>query len=297
MTIVIVYNGGSYGTYLEWALTTLSTDIPIVSPVNPNGNSHQFHGNHGGNIHSSLWKKVTSKEKSFLFVRLHPKTQQHEVLSDNLNQILDVAEKVIYLYPDPGSVLLNVNNFYSKIWKDWWSMRLSDPVFADSLYSNWPVDPGDPISSIPVWIQREILSFNLMPAWFDQVEWFHPEKWSHTQCKVVLINELLYDFKNTILKIQKFCGLEFKKSIDDIIPHHFTMLSLQKWATQDQLCNKIINSVLSDQLFDWSDQLLPLPSQSWVQWELRNHRLEIQCNGLDKFPTNSVQLKELLYPV
>ena len=297
MTIAIVFNGGSYGTYLEWALTTLTTDIPIVAPLNTNGHSHRFYGNHALNIHSSMWKTVADKEKSFLFVRLHPKTQQHEVLSDNLNQILDVAEKVIYLYPDPGSVLLNVNNFYSKIWEDWWSVRLLDPIFADNLYSNWPVKRDTPFNQIPDWIKREILSFNLMPAWYGQVEWYHPDQWSHPRCQVVLLNKLLYEFKNTILKIQEFCNLEFKKSIDDMIPYHSTMLSLQKWSTQDQLCNKIINSVLSDQLFDWSDQPLPLPSQSWMQWELRNHRLEIQCNGLDKFPTNSVQLRELLYPV
>ena len=288
---IIVYNGGAYGTYVEWVLTTLTTDVPILPPFNHNGNSHLFRGNY------RIFKNNSDYNSDSQFCRMHPKVLSKESLSTNLNDICDTAKNVIYLYPDPGSVLLNVNNFYLKIWEDWWATKLLDPVFADNLYSNWPVDNGSPVSRIPTWIQREILSFNLMPAWFDQVEWVHPETWSHPQCKVVLLNELLYNFKNTILKMQEFCGLEFKKSIDDMIPYHSTMLSLQKCLTQDQLCNKIINSVLSDQLFDWSDQPLPLPSQSWVQWELRNHRLEIQCNGLDKFPTNSVQLKELLYPV
>ena len=108
MTIAIVYNGGAYGTYLEWALTTLTTDIPIVAPFNTNGNSHQFYGNHACDIHTHMWKKVVNKKKSGLFVRLHPKTQQHESLDNNLNQILDVAEKVIYLYPDPNNYHLNL---------------------------------------------------------------------------------------------------------------------------------------------------------------------------------------------
>jgi len=295
MTIAIAFNGGGYGTYLEWVLTTLATGIPITAPFGINGNSHRFYGNHANDIHSSLWKAVASKEKSCLFVRLHPKTHQHEVLDNNLNQILDVAEKVIYLYPDSDSVLLNINNFYSKIWKEWWSVRLSDPVFADNLYSNWPVNRDTPVTQIPIWIKREILSFNLMPSWFDQVEWYHPGRWHHARCQLVLTNELLYNFESTIQKLQKFCNLEFKKNIADLVPLHDTMLSLQPYLSQDQLCHNIVNHTLTNQLFEWRD--IPLPSQSWVQWKLRKLGYEIRCYGLDMFPTNSVQLRELLYPV
>jgi hypothetical protein len=40
-----------------------------------------------------------------------------------------------------------------------------------------------------------------------------------------------------------------------------------------------------------------LASESYVQWQLRNLGYEIQCHELDKFPTNSVHLKELLYTI
>jgi hypothetical protein len=275
-------------------LTTLATDIPIVAPFNSNGNSHRFK-NGVGNIHSSTWKAVANKEKSCLFVRIHPKSHQHDVLDDNLNQILDVAEKIIYLYPDSNSVLLNVNNYYSKIWSEWWNKRLLDPVFADNLYSNWPVERGMPVDQIPVWIKREILSFNLMPSWYDQVEWYHPDRWNHPRCQVVLISQLLYDFELTLQRLQEFCNLEFKKNISDLVPFHHTMLSLQQHLSQDQLCHHIVDCTLNNQLFEWTD--IPLPSQSWIQWQLRNLGYEIRCYGLDMFPTNSVQLRELLYPV
>jgi predicted nuclease with RNAse H fold len=42
---------------------------------------------------------------------------------------------------------------------------------------------------------------------------------------------------------------------------------------------------------------LPLPSEAWIQWQLRNLGYELRCHGLDMFPTNSVQLRELLYRV
>jgi hypothetical protein len=293
MTIAIVYNAGSYGTYLEWALTTLTTDIPVAAPFNSNGNSHQFCGNHAFNINSSKWKAIADKQESFVFVRLHPKTQQHEVLDNNLNQILDVAEKIIYLYPDSNSVLLTVNNFYSKIWAEWWNTRLLDPVFADNLYNNWPVKRDTPVDQIPIWIKREILSFNLMPSWHRQVEWYHPTQWSHPRCQLVLTKELLYNFESTVQKLQKFCNLEFKKNITDLVPIHNIMLSLQLYLSQDQLCHRIVDHALDNQLFEWKD--IPLPSQGWVQWQLRNLGYEIRCHGLDKFPTDSVALQNILY--
>ena len=292
--IAIAFNGGAYGTYLEWVLTTLTTDIPIQTPFTSVGNSHNFAGNHAGNIGSDVWNTFLNNKKSGSIVRLHPKRLQDEKVSTNLNLIIDSVEYGIYLYPDRNSVLLNVNNFYSKIWENWWKQRLSDTVFYNNLFDNFPVSKDTSISNIPVWIKREILSFNLMPSWFDQVEWYHPATWTHSRCQLILVNELLYDFKNTILKLQKFCNLNFKKSVDDIIPYHIKMLSLQKWTTQDQLCKKIIDSITSNQVFDWSDQELPLPSQSWIQWQLRNLGYEIQCHGLDIFPTNTTQLRNLL---
>jgi hypothetical protein len=293
MTIAIVYNGGNYGTYLHWVLTTLTTDIPIVAPFNSNGNSHQFRGTHARNIYSPTWQEIVKKERSCLFFRIHPKIQDSDKIDNSLNQILDVAEKAIYLYPDHDSVLLNVNNFYSKIWAEWWEWRLSDPVFADNLYDNWPVKRGTPIDQIPVWIKREMLSFNLMPSWYDQVEWYHPDRWSHPRCQLVLANELLYDFESTMQKLQKFCNLEFKKPIRDLVPIHDTMLSLQTNLSQDQLCHNIVNHTLANQPFEWED--IPLPSQSWIQWQLRNLGYEIHCYGLDKFPSNSAALQDILY--
>ena len=297
--IAIVYNGGAYGTYLEWVLTTLTTDIPIHAPFTSVGNSHNFSKNYFSTEGNPfLDKTVQGRWNKFLnnktIVNLHPKFSKYEKLSTKLNSIVDSVKYGIYLYPDRNSVLLNVNNFYTKIWNDWWEERLTDPVFYNNLFDNFPISKDTEISDIPVWIKREILSFNLMPSWVDQVEWYHPDTWTHSRCQLVLINELLYDFKNTILKLQNFCNLDFKKSVDDIIPYHIKMLSLQKWLTQDQLCKKIIDSITLNQVFDWSDQELPLPSQSWIQWQLRNLGYEIQCHGLDIFPTNTTQLVDLL---
>lgn len=287
--VVILYPGRGYGTYLEWVLTSLTSESEYALPFNHNGNSHKFKGNRFN-------KESPADMPDVAFSRVHPKSEDGVTpLTDSIKEILNWANKVIYIYPDRESVLLVVNNVYEKVWDDWWEARLLDPVFSNNLYSNWNIIPGMHHSQIPTWIKREILSFNLMPSWFAELEWYHPDVWSHERSLLVLIKDLLFNFNSTLLDIQTFCNLTFKKDIVEFLPHHNTMISLQKHLGQDQICTEIINSVINGTHFEWDK--LPLPSEAWVQWELRNRGFEIQCNGLDTFPTNSLQLKKLLYPV
>jgi hypothetical protein len=134
-----------------------------------------------------------------------------------------------------------------------------------------------------------------MPSWYSQVEWYHPDKWQNPKCIVINIHNLLYNFESTITYIQRFCSLQFTKNIKQLIPYHDQMMQLQKHLDQDQVCTQIVHSVVAGKQFNWAK--LPLVSQSWVQWELRNQGFEIECHGLDIFPTNSVQLKKLIYPI
>jgi len=291
MTTVVAYNAGAYGTYLEWCLTTLSSVDNIVPPFTNTGSSHAFVGNHLVDING--WKTFRSESAACQFVRLHPKTKQHESLDDNMNYLCDTADSVVYLYPDRESILFLLNNYIYKTRHDCWEHDFIPDI--DKIYKHWPVDNHTTISNIPNWIKREFLSLYLMPSWFDQVEWYHPARWSHPKCCVITVNQLLYDFENVINQIKMHCNLKFEKDVAELLPYHEQNLKLQKYANQDQLGNQIISAVINHQMFEWEN--LTLTSESWVQWQLRNLGHEIRCHGLDTFPTNSVQLKELLYHV
>jgi hypothetical protein len=290
-TIPIVFNGGSYGTYLEWVLTALTSDESIDPPFTDSGSSHLFLGNHLGGVPG--WRQYASGTHFHQFVRLHPKNHKEESLSANLNQIINQVSKMLYLYPDHDSVLMNINNWLGKVRKDWWEYEVEKEISLEKIHKNWPECKGMAVDQIPLWIRRELLSFYLIPAWHDQIEWYHPERWHNPNCYLVLINELLYNFESTINHIQQFCGLTFKRPIAEILPYHKIMLAAQLYSEQDQLCHQIITSTIDRYEFTWKS--LPLPSQVWVQWQLRNLGWEIHCDGLDMFPTNSVQLANLLY--
>lgn len=293
-TVPIIYNGGCYGTYLEWCLTSLCSDQPIYDPFTSIGNSHEFEGNHLRNIQG--WREYLSSSLQYKFARLHPKFLKTESITDNLNEVLLSATDIIYLYPDKDSVLLTVNNYFTKIWDNWWNHQFFEDIDASKIYSNWAV-ANIPIGEIPTWIRREFLSFYLMPAWHAQVEWYHLDSWNHPRSHNIQVKDLLYNFESVINRLQKMLNLNFVRPVSDLLPYHKKNLQLQKFKNQDQLCKNIIDSTVNNFEFDWSDQLVPLVSESWIQWQLRNLGYEIQCHELDTFPTNSVHLRELLYTI
>lgn len=291
-TVPIAYHGGTYGTYLEWCLTSLTGTDQLISPFTELGNSHKFKGNQ---LHVDVVSEFLSANQSEKFVRFHPKNQPQHSISDRLDQVCGIVKHMIYIYPDCDSVLLTVNNFFTKIWDNWWTDEFSSTATTDAsrLYQNWPVAPGTAIQDIPDWIRREFLSLYLMPAWHDQVEWYHLDHWQNPRCCIISVRELLSNFEETLQKIKVFCDIEYVRPIQDLLPFHEQNFKNQKYLHHDALCTNIIQAVTNNQNLSWEP--LSLPSEAWIQWQLRNLGYEIRCHGLDKFPTNSVHLHELLY--
>lgn len=292
-TVAIAFNGGSYGTYLDWCLTSLTSLTPLFSPFTKVGNSHGFKGMHLYDING--WKRFVNSDRESQFIRFHPKNRKEHSLSENLEYVCSTTESVVHLYPSQDCVLLSLNNQLTKIHNSWWSAQTASHIDISKIYQNWPIAPGTPPSDISLWIQREFLSFYLMPSWFDQVEWYHPDTWSHPKACVITIADLLFDFETSLIKIQKHCNLHFVRPISDLLPYHQENLKLQHHLHQDWLCKEIINSTINGRELSWEP--LPLGSEVWIQWELRNRGFEIRCNELDIFPTTSVQLNELLYHI
>jgi len=294
-TIPIVFHGGHYGTFLEWVLNTLTTDVPIIEPFRDNGNSHQYIGRHLINLDG--WRDYLANQSPSTFVRVHPKVSKEESLSENLNEIMRSVDHMIYIHPDTETMLLTINNFFTKIWKNSWNKMILTDVGPEKIYDCWPVAKEVPIDDIPAWIKREFLSFYLMPQWEAQVEWNHLRNWANPGALPVLVKDILYDFENTITRIKDFCGLTFTKSPKELLPAHSRMLQLQEHTQQDHIAKLIIDSIVNQTEFDWSHTPITLVTESIIQWRLRNLGYEIRSHGLDIFPTNSVNLQNLLYKI
>lgn len=298
-TLTIAFSGGAYGTYLEWVLNTMMFDDDIVRPFtttgSKKGNSHNSKfGNHLLDMNG--WRNYRDSDQDYLTARFHPKTIQHESLVDNLNELLDCTEKTILLYPDTEHELLCINNYMTKIWTgDLYKGPLKD-INLDLIYENFPVSRDVDPENIPRWIKREHLSFYMMDAFRSQLEWFLPDHWSNERCLVIFVSDLLHNFESTVEKIFLFWNKTPKKKIESMISYHHEMLDLQVNLGQDQTCDQIIKSIEKNvDTFEWEP--LPLASESWIQWKLREKGFEIRCHDLDIFPTTTKKLSELLYKI
>lgn len=295
-TLVIAFPGGAYGSYLEWVLHTITSPDDVESVVADQGPDRGH--NHKTNferpvLDPTTWDNYVASAEVIPVLRVHPKNSASQKMASVMQQITDTAQHVILLYPDINTEILCLNNYVQKTRKNWWQSQLSTEIDQQLIYKNWPVAVDVPIDRVPVWIQREFLSYYLMPSWKDQIEWFFPDTWQHPRCLTVYVSELLWNFESTINKILNFWPAAAVKSAEQLLPTHAAMLSHQLNLTQDQVCQSIINCVITDTDLAWRE--LPLPSQAWVQWRLRQLNYEIACHGLEIFPTDSDNLKKIIY--
>ena len=294
--LVIAYNGGAYGRYLEWVYNTLISADPIVSPFTKRGNSHNSPYGPGFWIDDLIDHLQTGKERPT--VRLHPKTSSSQSIKSNLESVLKHTSQLILMYPDRSHELMCICNYMTKIWSS------SDPydgpmqhVNPADLHRGYGLDPSTDIRTIPLWMRREHMSYYLFDAWHDQVEWYLPERWNDSRVLIITTGQLFDEFENTMTRIATYCGnLKYQRDIADMLPWHAEMISLQPHLGKDQLCENILRAVVQSR-DDFEFGELCLTSQAWIQYKLRCLGYEIRCHDLNHFPTDSGHLRTLLYAV
>lgn len=293
-TLIIAFNAGAYGTYLEWVLNSLLTDQPLKAPFTQNGNSHATQL--GIHLHNMTgFQRYVKSEHNFVTARLHPKTKRHHNLRQNLEEILEHVPRLILLYPDKTHELMCVGNYMTKIWSCHPYKTNLLGVDHKEIYQKWNVPPDTDLCALPLWIQREHMSYYLFDAWRDQVEWFFPDKWQHHRAMIVYTKDLFDDFTNTLERIQDFWGMPYKKNPSEMIAPHIEMIKLQPYLDSDQSCWEIIKTTLDPTLPTIEFGNIDLIKQSWIQHHLRNHGYELKCNDLNIFPTDTIHLRSLIY--
>lgn len=292
-TIPIVYHGGSYGTFLEWALHTLTNNIEVTNPLTQQTNCHGFAGNHLIDING--WRNYLKSDDDLPFVRFHPKTLNEHNLVENLNEVAQNSNRFIYIYFNSNNLLLGLANQVDKVYKDWWGFNFKHYIDKDKLCSSWNIDSNINNDDIPRWIKREFLSFYMMIMWYDQIGWHNQSHWQYPNCHMITIDQILTNFVETINNIRDSFKLSFVRPVTELLPIHEEMVSAQNNISIENICNNIVSNSINGIEYHWSP--MSIVGESWVQWQLRNLGYEIKCNGLDTFPANSLKLQELLYKI
>lgn len=300
--IPIIYSGGSYGSYLSFVLSNIETQSnlhDIKYPFGKNGNSHL-------NISSTLHK---TKNNNYVidvckdhskFIKYHPKSTKDDVVSYEIDRLMNTVTHAILIYPSESDVLLSMNNAYFKIWDNWFDNILKDDVVEDiklkhNLYSNWNIPSNTQcFNDIPTWIKREFLSYYMVPAWMDAHEWNLLSWYNNPNLHIITINMLLHNFKETITNISQYCSIK-NENMHNMLHIHEKMLLFQEHINKDYICNNIITNYTNNT--NCTINNLSIVDEAWIQWKLRSMDIEIKCNNLNTFPTSVDDLKKITYNV
>jgi DNA-directed RNA polymerase subunit F len=286
-TIMVVYPGGAYGTFVEWAMAYFSGELEDERlPFRTTGSSHNYVGHPLDFIKYPLTaEEYFSSDANYKFVRWHC-SENYEYVAKHIDKYKKFVKYVVSLYDDQDSRLLVHHNAITK------TMPEISEKFVKHINSLCNVSADD-----ARWEIREKYSFYFRGIYNFESVWRYPE--DDDQVINVSVSELISDFPKCIRMIFEKTGLTFDservKSIDDITAK---WLSLQKFANLQNLCKKIVSSVVNDKPFEWNQSDLTIYAEAFIQMMLRDlHGLDLRCYNINEFPTNSHDLKQLTFHV
>ena len=98
------------------------------------------------------------------------------------------------------------------------------------------------------------------------------------------------EIKRLINKLE----LSVDADIDDIKMNHATWQKAQEYHNLQKRCDDWVNKLITTRE-DTTSPCVTILDEAYVQDRLRKHGYLIRCYGLNKFPTTSNELRELLY--
>lgn len=270
--IQIVFPPGCYGHFLARCVFTLTNldQTPFEDfQFDQTGSSHELRNNKQISL-SVSWCHADefNNQRGHNVVVILP--EQHHMLDYFLNQFVKQHENQLVRHL---------------------AHHIAGAEVTQKLTQYWKVPITD-IDQVPRWIMREWFSF-----WIQDCiqNGYDKSRYECIECDVMIEANQLFD--NLVGVMHRVCdqiGLKIRVSDDVILRQQQLFARSQVLHGYQQRCWDWCQSVMySDQ--DRKILLHTIFDEAWIQHTLRQHGRELRCDGLDKFPTSSVKMKELVY--
>jgi hypothetical protein len=268
--IKVCFPPGCYGTYIAQCIynyTNLKTGPFAKFKFGSHGNSHEHW------LNDSAYSVIQSGHANNLCLTEH----------DRVMVILPCADHQLDYY----------NNQFFKNHEhlvEYILTQMSVTEAEQKLKTHWG-HTGQFNNSVPHWILREWCSF-----WIDDVlkESYNTVPYTTLQSVHQLSTQDIFEnFEESIKQIVQILGLTITVDWDIINAQHQEFLSLQKFHNSQIRCHQSVHNLLAGINCDMT--LDSIFDEAYVQHLLRQQNLEIQCDGLNNFPTSAQDLKTILY--
>ena len=271
--IKVYFPPGCYGTYLSRCIynyTNLRTEPFEELTFNDNGSSHQF------------WSK--KKQLSTVIQYGH---------IDTLGLNVD-AEQVVVVVPCQEHGLDYYDNQFFKIQHEqllsYLLYQMSKEEISSKLITHWGYQ-GNFDNTVPKWIMREWCSFWIVDV-LDQS--YNSQQYNKINATAQISTQNIFEnWTESFSQLALSLNLTLTVDVDTIKKQHENFLKVQKFHNIQIRCHQYVSDLLND--INSTITLYSIFDEAYIQQLLRQHNLEIRCDGLDTFPNTTQQLKMLTY--
>lgn len=277
--IAIMFCGGSFGSTLEYCIRRFSSEFQTVATtVDEQGSMHSYTKEfHPLDVNTAVSVDPT---KCQIATPVYPGFDRLTA-PDTVIQLRDKLYKdhptVLVHLPDLSQIHRNSLIFFYK-WPECINAIMKDKAQSwNPSYRTY--------TDMQRWELREALSFYIN----DQQIHLTVKDHAHPSWLLVTPNDILFEFKNTIIKILAYCNLT--PQLDGIDEFYQDWFSKQIPLIKEySLIEKIVKSITEyTGEFEWSP--ISLIGEAIVQSQLKSCGFELACDGLNTMPTNSAELK------
>ena len=291
--IHIFFVPGMFGSTVEYVIRSFTNELKSEEAVIlPNGSMHSFRKQKHIVTKSDFIEFLTNKDEStFITTPIYPLPDCH--LTEML-KIFDTFsnpnDKCILIHADTHeSAEINMLFQHFKIASSRMYHNGQDLFYsnADKDCANWNSEYTS-YKQMQPWELREWFSL-FYPKWIS--EWIDSQHQVTDKFLKISNSSILHDTERTLTRIIDHCGLT--RNSKDLNAFVKKWRDSQEYICQEYLLiDKIIQCTIYSIDFRWNK--LNMVSEAILQQKLRSLDFEIQCDGLNELPTDSIKMQKLL---
>jgi hypothetical protein len=204
------------------------------------------------------------------------------------------AEQVVVVVPCRAHALDYYDNQFFKTQQEqvigYLLYQMSEEEISSKLIAHWGYQ-GKFDDTVPKWIMREWCSF-----WISDVldQSYNSGQYNKINATVQISTQDIFEnWTESFSQLALSLNLTLTVDADTIKKQHDHFLKVQKFHNIQIKCQQYVSDLLND--VNSKIVLHSIFDEAYIQQLLRQHNLEIRCDGLDAFPESTQQLKTLTY--